>query len=188
MNKKIIGLIVLIIIVCAVAVGAYLLMPNHKTFHDGKIQVEIPNDVNFTVNKSNEEYIENILYFTDHSDFDGKDLSIFDIISGIFNPKSEIILPFTGINIISINSNASYSEEIYKTVKNDYIKYELENSTKIDGSKYNHNGTIYNMTDQTGMHAGYGIILFDDSNMKIITLLSTDLDTVIHMAKTFKLK
>jgi len=186
MNKKIIGLILLlIIIVCAVVVGAYLLMSPYKTFSDEKIQVEIPSDVDFKVNKSNDGYIEHTLYYVDYGDIEAKDLSIFDIIMGIFNPNHEIeiILPVIMISIDAVPPNSVYYEESIP-LKDSYIE---EPGPKIDPSKHNYNGTIYNLTNQAGMPTVYGIIIFADANT-LITLQSTDLDTVIHMAETFKLK
>jgi len=188
MNKKVIGLIIVIIILlCTVAVGTYLLTPKYKTFSDENIQVEIPNDVNFVVNRyPSDEYTLNTVttYFTNSSE---KNLSIFDIIYMIFNPKHEFVVSFTEIDIDSVNPTYVFPEDAYNSLKKDYTDNKF-GYTIVDSSKHNYNGTIYNMTNQTGAPTMYGIMIFDATNKAIITLQSNDLDTVIHMAETFKLK
>jgi hypothetical protein len=189
MDKKIIGIILLLFFILAITVGTYhILTPQYKQFSDSDIQVEIPSDINITVNDTGDEYIKNTLYSTDYSNFNKTHLSIFDIINNIINPKNEIIMPFTGINIISINPNNTDSEEMYTLAKKTYTEDGIGDYKIINGSDYNYNGTIHNITDQKGINLGYSIVIFDNKNMKIITLLSTDLNTVIHMAKTIKIK
>jgi hypothetical protein len=186
MNKKIIGLILTVIVIAAIAVGAYIfLMPQYKEFNEQGIQLEIPSDADLKVQNLNDEFSETTVYYTDYSNLT-ESISFFDIIRGIFSPNNEVVMPFTGISIITINPNSSYNEEIYNTIKDQYV--DNLNYTIIDSSKHDYNGTIYNVTEQANMPSSYAIISFDDTNMRIITLFSTDLKDLVHMAQTFKTK
>lgn len=187
MNKKIIGLIIVLIILGVVAVGAYyFLTPQYKTFSNENIQVEIPSDVNFKLNDSSDSFGKMLIYYTNDS-MEETSLSIIDIIHSMIDPNYMIIEPFTGITIISINPEATAAQESYRFTKNG-IKETFNEYNIIDSSKHNYNGTIYDQNNQTGLPSVYAIVIFDDANMAIKILSSTDLDTVIHMAETLQIK
>lgn len=186
MNKKIIGIILTLIVIASIAVGAYIvLMPQYKEFNEQGIQLEIPSNADLKVQNLNDEFSETTVYYTDYSNLT-ESISFTDIIKGIFNSNNETILPFTGISIVTINPNISYSEEAYKAMKEQYV--DGLNYTVIDNSKHSYNGTIYNTTEQANMPSSYSIIIFDDANLRVITLLSTDLKNIVHMAETLQIK
>lgn len=185
MNKKIIGLIIILIIVCAVAVGVYFLTPHYKTFSDENIQVEIPSDVNFVVNETTSEGVKTLAYIPNLAN--ETEISIFDMIPTLINPSGTLKSDSTSINLISVDSSVSYAQEIYSYSKSG-IKESFSGFETVDGSQYNYNGTIYNTTNQTATIPVYIIPIFDDDTKTIALLLSTDLGTVVHMAETFKIK
>jgi hypothetical protein len=186
MNKKIVGLVLILIILCAVGVGVYyLLAPSYKEFSDEKIQVEIPNDINFTVNNT-QDGVGNISWYYDVSEFNVTDISIFDIINSMINPSEIIMKPVTSIQLISINFNLDYSKDMYGFLKENYFENFPQSYTILNESEHNYNGTIYNVTDLGP--STYYIFINNDESRTIAMLISTDLDTVIHMAETFKFK
>jgi hypothetical protein len=191
MKKIILGLIILLIILCAVAVGLNFLKPNYKTFNDENIQVEIPNEIYFTVNSSVDDYGK-ILSYVYNKPVDESNLSIFEIIHRLIDSDYEKVEPFASINIVSIDSNTSNASESYNISKKS-LENDFKNYTKINRSEYNYTGIIYDGTDYEPYNhqdfpSVYTIILFDDTKQTITILSSDNIDTVIKMAETFNLK
>lgn len=81
------------------------------------------------------------------------------------------------IGILSFDKSNSYSKFGYAfcraVVESNYTQYQM--------SGVNYNGAVYNSSGK------YIIFIFDDANKNIIALSSSNLETVIRMAKTFKL-
>lgn len=81
------------------------------------------------------------------------------------------------IRILSFNASNSNSAFWYAlcrgAVETNYSHYKMK-GVNYDGTVYNDSGKYY-------------IFIFDDANRDIISLMSSDLGTVIRMAETFKL-
>lgn len=167
------------------AVGIYFSTPQYKTFSDENIQVEIPTDVNFVVNTANEELGKTLTYTTDYAN--ETEVSIFDMIHAMFDPNYVLVEPFTGITILSIDPVGSYAQYSYDYSKKG-TKESFSGYKTVDNSKHDYNGTIYDLNNQTGLPSVYAIVIFNDHEMTIKILSSTDLDTVIRMAETLKIK
>jgi len=190
MNKIIIGLIILLVILATLGVGVYYAMsPQYQIFEDENICVEIPSDLNFKLNDSSDSFGKMLSYdtnnFTNETEIE-IEVSIFEFILEIFNPNNRVE-PFTGIEIISINPETDYAYDSYIASKNQ-LKEDFNKHEKIDSSKHNYEGIIFDQNYQAGLPPVYAILIFDDSNMTIKILSSTDLNTVIRMAETLKVK
>ena len=81
------------------------------------------------------------------------------------------------IGIMSFDKSNSYGKFGYAfckaIVESNYTQYQM--------SGVNYNGTVYNSSGK------YIIFIFDDANKNIIAISGSNLETVIRMAKTFKL-
>jgi hypothetical protein len=186
MNKKTMGLIITIFIIGSVVPGAYyFLTPQYKVFNDNNIQVEIPVDAYFKVIENNSGNLKTLTYKEFFPDENRNEIPISEILFNRISPNTYIVEPLKSIKIKSIN-NGSNAFDLYNFTKNN-TKEILKNYTIIDKSEHNYKSNVYD-ANKRGDISIYTIVLFDDTNMTIIRFSSSDLDTVVHMAETFKFK
>lgn len=164
MNKRVLVIVVILLvaIVGVLGLGAFeLLSPEYKEYSDDKIQVEIPAAFEWNVKENNTEEFNTTVYNTSDDQ--------------------------NGIILISIDPNSSYASEYYN-ISLSAMKNALLN-TEIDSSEYDYNGTIYKVSEKQGLSIpGYIILLEYPDKMTYVMIVSNEVENVVHMGETFKLK
>lgn len=91
----------------------------------------------------------------------------------------------TTIWIYSLEPNNFLANDSYKIAKDEILNQMKQ--YEFNPSKHNYDGVVYKIKNTTTGNSTYAITLFYDDKNSIILLTSDNLDTLIHMANTFKL-
>lgn len=91
----------------------------------------------------------------------------------------------TTIWIYSLDPNNFLANDSYKIAKDEILNQMKQ--YEFNPSKHNYDGVVYKIKNTTTGNSTYAITLFYDDKNSIILLTSDNLDTLIHMANTFKL-